>query len=80
MFADPYSPIDCNFHDRIEALATTRRRVAVTYAMEAETTVSEGVIEDIWTSPTKEEFLRLDNGAEIRLDRILALRRADSGT
>lgn len=74
MRADNYTPIDCGFHDRLEALATTRKRVAVTHALETEARVSEGVIEDIWTTPAKEEFLRLDDGCEIRLDRILALR------
>jgi Rho-binding antiterminator len=74
MRAESYTPIDCSFHDRIEALATTRQRVAITHALETEARVSEGVIRDIWTAPTKEEFLRLDDGTEIRLDRILALR------
>ena len=74
MRAENYTPIDCNFHDRIEALATTRKRVAITHSMETEARVSEGLIEDIWTAPTREEFLRLDDGTEIRLDRILALR------
>ena len=79
MQAENYAPIDCHFHDRIEAYATTRRRVVVTYQGEAESRASEGVIEDIWTAPTKEEFLRMDDGTEVRLDRILTLRRADSG-
>jgi Rho-binding antiterminator len=79
MLADNYTPIDCHFHDRLEALATTRRRVVVTHEAATESMVSEGVIQDIWTTPTKEEFLRMEDGSEIRLDRILALRRADSG-
>jgi Rho-binding antiterminator len=79
MLIDNYSPIDCNFHDRLEALATTRRRVVVVHAGATGSKVSEGVIKDIWTKPTKEEFLSMDDGSEIRLDRIVTLRRADSG-
>ena len=76
-----YTPIDCDFHDRIEALATTRRRVQITHESETDTQASaEGVIVDIYTSSTKEEFLRLDDNTSIRLDRILSVRRADSGS
>lgn len=76
-----YTPIDCSFHDRIEALATTKRRVALKLTADepGEKEGAEGVIADIWTASTKEEFLRLDDGETIRLDRILAIRRADSG-
>jgi Rho-binding antiterminator len=76
-----YAPVDCDFHDRLEALATTRRRVHITSrgadggAQES----SEGVIVDIYTTPSKEEFLRLDDDTSIRLDRIVTVRRADSG-
>lgn len=78
--AQGYTPVDCDFHDRIEALATSRRRVVINLESESHAkSLAEGVITDIYTSPTKEEFLRLDDGAEIRLDRIVAIRRADSG-
>lgn len=78
--AQGYKPIDCDFHDRIEALATSRRRVVINYESETEAKgQSEGIITDIYTAPTKEEFLRLDGETEIRLDRIVNIRRADSG-
>jgi Rho-binding antiterminator len=74
-----YTPIDCTFHDRIEALATTRRRVLLELdaGQPGGKTVAEGVIADIWTAPSKEEFLRLDDGETIRLDRIKAIRPVD---
>lgn len=81
MSALSYQPIDCHFHDRLEALATTKRRIEIIH--DDGTTpdaVAEGVIVDLWTAPTKEEFLRLDEGTVIRLDRIIAVRRADSGS
>jgi Rho-binding antiterminator len=76
-----YTPVDCDFHDRLEALATTRRRVRITSrgAEEGGQESSEGVIVDIYTTPSKEEFLRLDDDTSIRLDRILTVRRTDSG-
>ncbi len=70
---DPdYHPIACKFYDQLEAFATTRRRVRLALksnpsAAEGRT---EGLITDIYTNGRKEEFLRLDDGTEIRLDRI----------
>lgn len=74
-----YAPVDCDFHDRLEALATMRRKVIIDCRGadgDARETV-RGVIVDIYTTPSKEEFLRLDDGTAIRLDRILAVRSAD---
>lgn len=75
-----YRPISCEFHDDLEAFATTRRRVRIYLGdsspageFPAEDAV-EGVIADIFTTPEKEEFLRLkDGGSAIRLDRIRAV-------
>jgi transcriptional antiterminator Rof (Rho-off) len=71
-----YRPIACEFHDRLEAFATLRRRVRLSLAGED---AAEGLIADIYTAADKQEFLRLDNGAEIRLDRILDVAPADPG-
>lgn len=67
----PYRPIACDFHDRLEAFATLRRRVRL--SLRGEAASAEGLISDLYTTADKQEFLRLDNGAEIRLDRILAV-------
>lgn len=78
-----YRPVACDFHDRIEALATTRRHVHITHESGpggAESQASaEGVIVDIYTTSGKEEFLRLDDDTAIRLDRIVELRSVDPG-
>lgn len=75
-----YTPIDCDFHDRIESLATLRRRVDIVHASEAGAEeVAQGIIADLYTAPTKEEFLRMDDGKSIRLDRIVSIRGADPG-
>ena len=79
-----YRPIACDFHDQLESYATLKRRVHLTLKHEGGVGTSaggapaaeggpsaEGLIADIYTTADKQEFLRLDNGAEIRLDRIV---------
>lgn len=73
---EAYRPIACDFHDRLESLATLRRRVRLALRDGA---AAVGRITDIYTTADKQEFLRLDDGTEIRLDRILAADPADSG-
>lgn len=71
MSADSYRPIDCDFHDQIESLATTRHPVHLTFKDEGGGLATrDGIIEDVYTAPTKEEFLRMDDGTTVRLDRI----------
>lgn len=75
-----YRPIACDFHDDLEAYTVTRRRVRILHApaeapepgsgAAGSDIRSEGRIEDIFTNARKEEFLILDNGTSIRLDRI----------
>lgn len=75
-----YRPIACDFHDDLEAYAVSRRRVRILHAAaDAPEPVngapeallrSEGRILDIATNAQKEEFLSLDDGTAIRLDRI----------
>ena len=75
-----YRPIACDFHDDLEAYAVTGRRVRIRHAPAdapepvngaAESLIgSEGRIRDIFTNGQKEEFLTLDDGTSIRLDRI----------
>jgi len=78
-----YQPVACDFHDSLESFATLRRRVRLSLkevplagggtegGLSAEGGPSiEGRIEDIFTRADKQEFLRLDDGEEIRLDRI----------
>jgi Rho-binding antiterminator len=71
MSSNSYRPIDCDFHDQIESLATTRHRVHVTYKDEGGGLAArDGIIVDVYTAPSKEEFLKLEDGTTIRLDRI----------
>ncbi len=68
---EPYQPISCAFYDELEALATLRKRVQLVYRNELGH-VAEiiGIIRNFATR-NKAEFLILDSGIEIRLDRLI---------
>ena len=69
----PYRPIDCSLHDELEAAATRRDLVDVTYAApEGEQRLTEVQIVDVGARDGA-EYLRLSTGVEVRLDRILEL-------
>ncbi|HET6569615.1 MAG TPA: hypothetical protein VFG50_16740 [Rhodothermales bacterium] len=71
--ASKYEPIDCNFYDELTLRATYRRVSEVRYRDEAGVErVVRAVIEDVFTRGP-EEFLKLEGGLEIRLDRILSV-------
>jgi Rho-binding antiterminator len=63
---DAYHPIDCNVYDHYEAAATLKQRVRLELV---DGNVVEGVIADLFHKGNA-ECLRLDDGSEIRLDRI----------
>ena len=63
-----YRPIDCSLHDRLEAAATLRKIVAISYRTpQGELVGIEDRILDIFTRDGA-EYLRLGDGSEIRLD------------
>jgi Rho-binding antiterminator len=65
-----YEPIDCSDHDRLESLATLRQTARIGYRdEEGKPREVEGLIEDIYARDAV-EYLRTDDGSEIRLDRI----------
>lgn len=66
-----YQPVSCQFYDELEALATLRKPLTVVYLNPlGQAHNATGKIKDIFTR-YKAEFLLLDDGTEIRLDRIL---------
>lgn len=69
---DPYRPIDCGVHDRLEALAVLRRTVTVEWVGEDGTAASGtvGRILDIQVAEGA-EWLILEGGERIRLDRLV---------
>lgn len=65
-----YRPIACSYHDRLESWATLRTPVTVRYRDDTGALVeASGRIEDVYARQGA-EFLRLDSGTEIRLDRL----------
>lgn len=68
---ESYEPIDCGLHDELLARATMGRPTTITYHDEqGEKVVVEDVIEDVYTRQGA-EYLRLGDGAEVRLDKIV---------
>ncbi len=68
-----YTPINCEFHDVLEATATTRRRVAIVFIGEdGQHETVQARITDLQASNGVEHML-LDDGRRIRLDAIVSV-------
>lgn len=68
-----YVPVSCDFHDQLEALATLREVAQILYCDETgqEVEVSDYIV-DVYAAH-KADFIKLKNGAEIRLDQIISV-------
>lgn len=64
-----YKPIDCNFYDILEANAVLRKVVVIEYLQDGKIATIENRIVDFFIKD-KAEYMRLENGSEIRLDTI----------
>lgn len=64
---EPYKPISCSWHDTLLHKATLKDEVS--FELESGQSLT-GIIVDVYTKE-KEEFLRLNSGEIIRLDRII---------
>jgi Rho-binding antiterminator len=72
-----YEPIDCGVHDRLEALAVTRVPCRVAFVTkEGEEREATGRILDVFARAGA-EYLHLEDGTEIRLDRLRSVERQD---
>lgn len=72
-FMTKYTPIDCRYYDVLELNASRKTTCTIAF-FETEKSVRtvESTIQDIFTKD-KEEFLKLPDGTEIRLDKILSV-------
>ena len=70
-----YIPIDCSLYDHYEAAATLKQRVRLDLD---NGTDLEGRIVDLFVRD-RIEWLRLDSGAEVRLDRITGIQVVEQG-
>ncbi len=69
----PYVPINCEFHDVLEAVATQRRVVAIVIEDEhGEASTLQARIVDI-TAHAGVETMRLDDDRQVRLDAIVSV-------
>jgi Rho-binding antiterminator len=68
-----YQPINCEFHDVLESLATTRKNAEVAYR-DAEGTLrmSSALIQDVYVRDHA-EYMTLSTGETLRLDQIVAV-------
>ena len=68
-----YVPINCSYYDELEILAMHKQACTIEYFDDEQTTKSaDGVIADVF-SKEKQEFLKLDSGEVIRLDRLISV-------
>lgn len=68
-----YTPINCSFYDRLEAWATLRTELELSYySTDGEQQQTSGRIVNLFTLE-KEEFLELYNGITLRLDRLISV-------
>lgn len=68
-----YCPIDCDFYDQPEALATLRQSCHLIYRNAAGETIEvHDRIVDLYAA-NKAEFLKLNHDVVIRLDRLVSV-------
>lgn len=65
----PYRSIGCSYYDRLEALAVRRTRCTLVFETEGTERSASGVITDLFVRDAA-EYLRLDDGTEVRLDHL----------
>jgi Rho-binding antiterminator len=65
-----YIPINCDYYDELEALATIGKKVGIQF-LDGEAKVKvKAVIINLFTKDSV-EYMTLDTGMEIRLDKLL---------
>jgi Rho-binding antiterminator len=68
-----YCLVDCGFHDQLEALATLRQTCQISYyTATGEIVEVQDQIVDVYAA-NKADFLKLKDGTEIRLDRLISV-------
>lgn len=72
---ETYRPVSCDFSDRLEDLSVRGLTADFAYwSAPRQLERVQGKISNIYTTSDKEEYVELDNGTEIRLDRIFEAR------
>ncbi|MEO6167168.1 MAG: GNAT family N-acetyltransferase [Chitinophagales bacterium] len=68
-----YSPIDCNFYDELESIATLKKKSQINYRNEIGVSIKTEVAIKTFITRDKEEFAELENGEVIRLDQLISV-------
>lgn len=70
---EAYTPVSCDFHDELEAMATLHQDCQIIYRDEADTeqSVTDRIV-DIYAA-NHADFIKLKNGIEIRMDRLVTV-------
>ena len=69
---EKYIPINCDFYDELEAIATIGKRVKIVFLDESAKVIVQGVIRDLFTRESV-EYMKLDSGLVIRLDKLVEI-------
>ena len=67
---DEYNSVSCDLVDRIEILATFKKSVKI--IVDSPENIIEGTIKT-WFTKNKQEFLEMESGEQIRLDKIISI-------
>lgn len=71
---DTYQPISCNLYDQLEAWATLKTKLSLTYVdVSGQEVTMVGTIIDFKTKEG-EEWATLENDLEVRLDKFTTIR------
>nr|WP_161501313.1 hypothetical protein [Rhodopirellula sp. SM50] len=69
---EPYTPISCAFYDRLEILAMRKAPTTIRYRDDDDHEHQiAAVVVDVY-SKDKQEWVKLDDGTIIRLDRLIS--------
>lgn len=69
----PYTPIDCNYYDELEALATQKKQVTIIYRNDIGVKVKVQASIKTFFTKDKIEYLETDDELRIRLDHIVSV-------
>jgi Rho-binding antiterminator len=67
---EEYKPVNCDFYDELEALATKHKSVEMIFNNNGAKSVIKATISDLYTRE-KVEYLKTNSGLEIRLDKLV---------
>ena len=67
---EKYVPINCDFYDELEALATMGKRVRLVYLDDGARLEVHAAIRDLFTLESV-EYAKLDSGVVFRLDKLV---------